>query len=309
MADKKRVLIIGGSGFVGAHLVVAALAHGYEVAYTYLNRSFPVKEVQAKGYQVALERPDERLEICLTDFQPQTVIYCAVPPFVYANGDEVHQQVSVEGVRRSLKILGRVAPDALFVYISTNAVFGGGRGLYREVEIPDPEVRQDPYRTYALTKAAGEQIAVQNWPNTLIARTAVVDGRYVTGALYPRTAGMVESLKAGQILVRFRDRYISPTLIDNFAEAVLEVIEPTFNYRGVLHLAGSERVTDYQYASYLARHLGLDQNLIQAESIAASPAMANSPRDHSLDVSFTQSLLQTRLLGVEAQLACLFPAE
>ncbi|MEI6044988.1 MAG: sugar nucleotide-binding protein [Chloroflexota bacterium] len=301
MTKPTRLLVIGGSGFIGARLVAGAADRGYPVAYTYLNHPL---SLQAEAYQVTLDKADGSLEACLATYQPQIVIYCAVSPFVYANGDSIHQQVSVEGVRRTLAALDQTA---LFVYLSTNTVFGGGRGLYREDEIPDPELREDPYRTYALTKADGEKVTRETWTNSIIARTCVVYGLDVRGVLYPRVAAMVEALQAGQPLVRFHDRYISPTLVDNLVEALLETIAPTFGYRGILHLTGSERISDYTYGCCLARRLGLDESLVQTESIAASLAMANSPRDNSLDVTFTQSLLQTRLLSVEEQMARLFP--
>ncbi len=298
-----RILVIGGSGFIGSHLTAACLKAGHETAYTYATRQVPL---EAKVYQIALEREDKRLVECLQDFRPEVIYYSAVPPFVYSAGHDLQQQISVEGVRRTLAELKRVNPKALFVYLSTNTVFGNGRGLYREEETPDPELRHDPYRVYAITKAAGEQSSLKNWPNTIVARTSVVDGRDLSGALYPRLQKMVEQLQAGQTLLRFRDRFISPTLVNNLVEALLEVANSEFTYRGVLHLAGSERVTDFQYGRYLARQLGLSEELIQAESMANSPAMANSPSDHSLDVSFSQSLLHIKLLGVKEQLACIF---
>ena len=298
------MLIIGGSGFIGARTLVAAIKAGYEVTYTYARQLLNLP-VEATAWWVALPDDGEALEKCIAQVQPNIVIYAAVPSPQNASF-ELHQVVSVDGVRRTLKALAHISPDALFVYISTNTVFGGGRGLYREQEATDPTLRLDPYRAYALTKAQGEGLVCQLWPNSVIARTSVVDGRDINGQLYPRLAGQVARLEAGQPLLRFADRYFSPTLIDNLVEALLEVLDPAFSYRGVLHLAGNQRVTDYELAIYLAQHLGLDEELVQAEKMTDSPTMANSPRDSSLDVSFTQSLLRTRLLNVPEQLKRIF---
>lgn len=303
MPEKAKMLVIGGSGFIGARLVASATDAGYEVAYTYLNHSL---QLPLKGYRVALDQVTPELQDCLTEFQPQVVVYSAVPPFVYANGEELHRQVSVEGVERTLHLLKQSAPAARFVYLSTNMVFGGGRGLYSELDLPDPELRHDPYRAYGITKYAGEQVALENWADTIVARTSVVYGRDLNSKLYPRVAAMVETLQAGKELVRFRDRYITPTLVDNLVEALLEVVKPDFTYRGVLHLAGSERLTDYDFAVYLAQCLGIDTGLVKSESIADAPVMASSPRDQSIAVDFTQSLLRTRLLDVKEQLISLF---
>lgn len=299
-----RLLVIGGSGFIGGRLVAAAQAAGHNVAYTYFNHSLELLKVLA--YRVALHQEDHSLEMCLNDFRPEVVIYNAVPPFVYAEGEDLHRKISVEGVQRTLDLLRKIAPEALFVYVSTNMVFGSGRGPYKENDLPDPELRHDPYRAYGLTKAAGEKVTLEQWPNALVARTCVVYGLDLAGKLYPRVAGQVETLQAGKTLVRFRDRFMSPTLVDNFVEAMLEVIAPSFQYRGILHLAGSERVSDYQFACYLARQLGFDEKLVATESINDSPAMKGSPPDTSLEVAFTQSLLRTPLLDVRAQLARLF---
>jgi dTDP-4-dehydrorhamnose reductase len=117
----------------------------------------------------------------------------------------------------------------------------------------------------------------------------------------------VECLQTGQPVARFCDRYISPTLVDNLAAALLEVISPEFTYRGILHLAGSQRVTDYEYTRCLARCLGIDKKLVNPDYMVDSPLMMNSPRDNSLNTTFTQNLLKNSLLGVEEQLLSIFP--
>ncbi len=134
-----------------------------------------------------------------------------------------------------------------------------------------------------------------------------MDGWQINGKLYTRLAGLVESLQAAKPVTRFYDRYFSPTLVNNLVEALLEIIDPAFSYRGVLHLAGSERITDFDYARKLAAWLGLPESLVRGESMAASPTMAAGPRGNSLDVTFSRSLLRTRLLEVNGQFNRIFP--
>ncbi len=245
------------------------------------------------------------LEACIADTRPQTIVYCAVPPPQGENA--IHRTVNVEGVHRVLDSLDGASHQTLFVYLSTNAIFSGQQGPYQENDLPDPELRQDVYRAYALTRCEGESAALNSWPNTLVVRTATVNGRDTQGKLNPRLAMPVERLLAGCPLPRFCDRYISPTLVDNLVEALLEIIGPDFAYRGILHLAGSERVTDYEYACCVARQLGVDTSLIEKDYMADSPLLVNGPRDSSLDTSLAQGFLRTRLLGVEEQLAFIFP--
>lgn len=299
-----RLLVIGGSGFIGARLVQAAAQASYQnLAYSYAHRDI---SLPAPSYQVALDQPDMSLKNCLTEIVPDIVVYSAVPLPL----NEVEQApVNIGGVERTLELMQKISPNALFAYVSTNMVFGSGRGLYREDEKPDAGLRRDPYLAYGTTKAAGEKLALENWPNTIIARTCVVDGYDYAGKLSPRLANLATKLQNSETLVRFNDRYFSPTLVDDVVDGILEAIEPDFNYRGVLHLAGSERITDYEYGRKLAHCLKLDEALIKMESMADSPTMANGPRDNSLDVSFTQSLLRkTHLKNVEEQLEQIFSA-
>ena len=184
------------------------------------------------------------LETCLADSQPDAVAYCAVPS--QRSSEASHRLVSVEGIERVVNWLRASARRTLLVYMSTNAVFSGLHGPYREADIPDPKARQDVYRAYAVSRCRGEEAALDGWSNALVVRTATVNGRDVQGRLNERLAMPVERLLAGRSLPRFCDRYLSPTVVDNLADALLEVMAPRFEYRGIPHLAGIQRVTDHE---------------------------------------------------------------
>ncbi|MFN8490330.1 MAG: sugar nucleotide-binding protein [Caldilineaceae bacterium] len=299
--NNPSILIMGGSGFIGAHLVVATGKRGFQVTYTFAHQQ---PDLQGTAYQVDFATGDGKaLEQCIRNEKPDVVVYCAVP---HQADEQTHRRVSVEGVKDVFACLKQISPAALFIYLSTDAVFSGENGPYCEQSQPDPERRCDPAKIYALTRAAGEQVVRHNWPNSLVVRTAIVNGYTVDGLLNQRLAGLVANLKKQRPVPRFTDRYITPTLVDNLVEALLEIMKPGFRYRGVLHIAGSQRITDYEYTCCLARRLGVDEHLVQKDSIENSLATRNMPRNTALDVTFTQSLLQTRLLNVEEQMTKLF---
>jgi dTDP-4-dehydrorhamnose reductase len=296
------LFVIGGSGFIGSRAVQSAVARGHTVAYTYSRDPIPIP-LNAQALRVSFHE-EGVIESALAAVRPDVVLYAIGP---HPASDELHDLLNVRGVQRTLTTLRIVSPHALFIFISTNAVFGVGSGRFREDEQPNPETRDDMHRAYGITKAHGERIAREQWPNTLVVRTSMVNGRDAHGALNPRTAGAVASLRSGETLRRFADRYISPTLVDNLVDALLEVASPDFTYRGTLHIVGSERISDYAYARCLAHALHADERQVVPERIADSPSMAHTPRDASLDCAFTQSLLRTRLLSVREQMAALFP--
>ncbi len=292
--------MIGGTGLVGASTVARARSCGLDVAYTGLRHL-----AGASGaFRVDLaDRGCAALDDALAQSEPDAVIYCAAAPTRAPL--EAQRAVGVGGAQRVLDTLSRRGSRARFVYVSTNMVFGGGSGPYREDDPPDPESRLDPYRAYGIAKAEGERTALA-WPDAVVARTATVDGRMSASALSPRLAALVHALRAGPC-ERFSDRIVSPTGLENLAEALLEVAASTFARREVVHLAGPDPSSDFAWARRVARRLGLDPERVRPTTTDASPEMRGTPRDTSLDVRATQAALRTRLLGVDAQLAAAFP--
>ncbi|MGD8403905.1 MAG: sugar nucleotide-binding protein [Anaerolineales bacterium] len=289
MTDSVDLLVIGGSGFIGANLTQAAFHSGLRVAYTYASHQL---DLPVASYQVNLQEVNT-LENCLAETLPENIVHCAIP-----HGDKnIHQAVSVESIRRMTNRLDKSFPPKL-IYVSSNAVFTGSKGQYLETNIPDAEKRNDGYRAYAMTRATGEQIAIKNWFNTIVLRTSDVNGKDVGGNLNVRLKKLVKQLKMGKVVQRLNRAYISPTLVTNLVDGILELLNDKFKYRGVLHIAGSERISYYEFTRLLATYIGADISLVIPDEGQAW--------DNSLDTSYTQSLLKTKLLNVEEQFKRIF---
>ncbi len=285
------ILIIGGSGFVGSKLVEIALKAGLNVAYTYSRNQLALP---APSFQLRIQDGQE-LESCIVKTQPRCIVYCAVPA---PKGDEhLYAVVSVQGVQRICASLKNFE-DCKLIYISTNSVFSGQDGPYKESDIPDPERRHDQYRIYGLTRAQGEQVALNSWHNTIVARTSDVNGKDQTGNLNPRLANLLAQLEAGNTIERSKNAFISPSLVDNLANGLLEISGKDFTYRGVLHLAGSQQISYFDFACLLAEKAKADRTLIKAEF--------SQVWNIGLDTCYTQNLLRTPFLSVEEQLSAIF---
>ena len=289
---QKRIFIIGGSGFVGSKLAESFSAAGSTVAYTYSTRPIGL---ELPHHRINLLDEAHLLSKCIEAFEPDVVIHCAIPK---STGRDVHHRVSVQPVDQISRV---VDPSTFVVYFSTNAIFNGG-GPHREESLP--QVRQDRFNVYGATRAEGERAVLEKCQNALVIRTDTVNGFDLGGVLNPRLREVVHTLQKRQRISRFVDRFITPTLVDNLVDVTVEICSTDFAYRGILHIAGSERVTDYEYARVLAQHLGVSENLVQPQSMEDYPL---SPRDNSLDVSRAQNMLQTRLLNVREQLSRLWP--
>lgn len=298
-----QILILGGSGFIGGRLAQAFIQHQHRVDYTFTSRRLPA-HLGATAHLLDLTRVrSDDLAALVAATQPDAVIHCAVMPL---NGDYIHHHsVNAYSVPRLTQALAQARPDARVIYLSTDAVFAGrADGLYREHDEADARLRKrsDVYRNYGVTRALGESLLREHWPhNHLIIRTSHVDGHDVDGELSPRLAALLAQLQGGIPTKRLIDRFFTPTLVDNLIDAVLEMLDPTFSYRGTLHVAGRQRVSHYEHALALAQHIGADARLIVPERLAES-RVPDLPADTSLDVALAQSLLHTSLLDLQEQL-------
>jgi dTDP-4-dehydrorhamnose reductase len=106
-----------------------------------------------------------------------------------------------------------------------------------------------------------------------------------------------EGLSEHQSLRIVRDHINSPTFSDNLAVAIRAVIER--NIGGVLRVAGSERISRFEFARRLARKFGLDETLLVPVEMRDLNWVARRPRDSSLDVGKAEKELGIELFGVD----------
>lgn len=286
------LLIIGGSGFVGSHIVQLALQNNLSAAYTYYSHPLPIA---APAYRVDIGQGDD------LETRPNVIIYSAVTQTWL--DEKLQTEISLTGVERVIAALQKQNSLARLIYVSTNSVFSGIDGPYPETYPPDPYIRHDQYRFYGIGRALGEQAALEKWGNTIVARTAHVEGRTLSGELNSRMAREVETLQSGQAVQRFCNRILAPTLVDNLAQALLEITAPDFSCRGILHLAGSQPLSNFEYSQKIATALGCDLANIQPNWFENTYQPPQAINNIALDVTFTQKLLKTRLLNVSELLS------
>lgn len=303
-SQRYDLLILGASGFIGARTVQTALAAGWKVAGTYRTRPLPPG---VPGWQVALCDPEAMTHL-LRETRPRVVIHCAASYTPHSLDYDSQMEASAYSTQTLITALQSLALDTRIIYVSTNAVFSGKLGRpYTETDLPDPNDRHDTYRYYGLAHREGERLVLDNWPNSLVARTASVDGRDAWGELNPRLQALIDALRSGQPFTRYADRVISPTLVDAVVNGLLEIAAPGFPLPQatgrVLHLAGRQPITDFDYAHQIAARLGIPRPPIQADHYL--PPGSVGTYNIALDVSRTQALLHTHLPDVAQLLTCL----
>ncbi len=282
------VLVTGSGGLLGAKLVRELVGRGYEVVAIYRS-SKPLVEGDVDF--VRLDITDwVRLEDLVLKKKPEVIIHAAA--YTDVDGCEIYREkawrVNVEGTKSIVRV-SRVV-NAHLVYISTDYIFDGEKGLYREDDIPSP------INYYGLTKLVGEELVKSSGLLYTIVRPSAIYG--LGGSKKSFAEFVVEQLSSNKKIKAIVDQYVSPTLNTLLAEAVAEIV----NLRplGILHVAGPV-LSRYEFATKIARKLDLPVDLIEKAKLDdfRDKWVAKRPRNSSLDTSKARSILRTPFYDIE----------
>ncbi|KAB1982821.1 SDR family oxidoreductase [Streptomyces triticiradicis] len=264
------VLIIGGSGFLGAELIRQTSAAGHKTAATYATR--PGDACQTVWYHLDL-RDAERLDSVMAEVSPRLVIN--------ASSGKAGWAVTAQGSVRLAMAAARYGSH--LVHVSSDAVFSGARVHYDESCLPDPVT------PYGAAKAAAETGLLAVYPEAVVARTSLIigDGRSVhEHAVHELAAGVRDG-------VLFTDDIRCPVHVADLAAALLELASS--NASGIHHLAGRDALSRHELGILIARRDGLDASRLP-KGLRAQSTLPGA-LDVRLDSQATQRKLSTTLRG------------
>jgi dTDP-4-dehydrorhamnose reductase len=141
-------------------------------------------------------------------------------------------------------------------------VFDGKRGNYRESDTVNP------LGFYAQTKVqCEEKIAKMNF-NSVVVRVALT---YGIGIISFNTffEKMISNIKSNSVAL-FVDQFRTPILVNNLAEAILELAENEFT--GIINLSGGERMSRWDFGLLSCKILSLPTNNLIKSSMFDFPA-------------------------------------
>jgi dTDP-4-dehydrorhamnose reductase len=271
-----RILVTGGTGLLGYWATRVFRDRGFDVYVTYHEKTPP--KVDVKWIRLDLESL-ENIVNTIYEVKPNVVIHTAA--YTDVDGCEVNREKAYRVNYLATKALVKASKDAeLFMYISTDYVFDGVRGMYGESDVPAP------INYYGLTKLLGEVAVASSTNNSCIIRVSGLYGYSPTGK---KNFGVIalEKLSRGEPVEAFIDQWLSPTYVKFLAEKLVRVVE--VKNTGVIHIAG-ERLSRYEFALMLADVLGVSRDLVKPKRLEEAKLIAPRPRDSSLDTSKAREL-------------------
>ena len=287
-----RVLIIGASGFIGHHLRRRLTQNAdFEVTGTYNARA--PEDIDDSWY--ALEITDHhRLDQIFQRVMPEVVVLLAAMADVKTaeTNPERATNVNVNGARNVSRLCTEY--NARLVFLSSEYVFKGDLGNYKEDEEPNPDTQ------YGRTKWQAEIAIAEEACDWSIIRTSVVFGWPITGRRNIATA-IIDRLRDGKTFEGDASTYRSPIYVDHLTEGIAQLIK---DYQpGTFHIAGTDWMNMYQFGLAVAKVFELDNTLVTQvptspdlpSKNAAPEGIVQAPRPDILGLNCNRTTQMLRL--------------
>ncbi|WP_035726120.1 SDR family oxidoreductase [Eisenibacter elegans] len=253
MAHPLRILITGSNGLLGQklvhrlgqipeiHLIATARGQNRLAAQNFEFHSLDITNKAAVMEVFAQTRPD-------------AVIHTAAMTQVddcETDREACWQQnvVATQHLADACDVQG-----SHLVHLSTDFIFDGSQGPYREDDTPNP------ISYYGESKLAAEELVRQMRSPWAIARTVLVYGVAEAMSRSNIILWVKKSLENGQTIRVVDDQWRTPTLAEDLAEGCLLIAQQKAS--GVFNISGKDLLTPYEMAIATADYFGLDKGLI-----------------------------------------------
>lgn len=248
MLDKDKIfLIIGANGLIGK-AIAERINKICDWIGTYNKRA-------AAGLRQVDITSKSELDRIFLEVRPQYVVNCAN----LAGGVdfcESHPDCAAmfhfDAVKSIVKLCKK--NNIMFIFISTDYIFDGTKGQYKEDDSPNP------VNLYGKLKLKAEQLICNNLNKYLIIRTTNVFGWDPETVTPNYIMNLYRTVKNGNKFNAPSFLKGNPTYVYDIANAIIELCKK--DAMGVFHVVGSSFINRFEWAVKACSILGLDCSLI-----------------------------------------------
>ncbi len=292
-----RILITGSNGLLGQKLVKLCLERGLNFIATSKgeNRNPDCPTINYLSLDISIF---SEINNVFQFYYPTHVIHTAAitnVDYCEEHNDEC-QIMNVDATKLLLR--ASVQYNAHFQLLSTDFVFDGEKGNYKEEDIVNP------LSVYAKSKVDAENVLqtsmTHNWS---IVRTIIVYGE---GNNLSRTNIVLwakEALKTGNEITIVDDQFRAPTWAEDLAWGCLEIV--LRNKKGVFHISGPETMSVIDLVYRIADFYGLPKNQIKPIRSTTLNQAAKRPPKTGFDLTKARNELNYEPLTLEKSLELL----
>ena len=266
----KKMLVIGGTSLLGYKLL--SNTNDFELYASYNKNLINLKNVETLKIDITNKKNCEKIFDLKADIIINTA---AITNVDYCEKFERNAfDVNVTGTKNIAEIAEKLGVK--LIHISTDAVFSGDKKIYLEEDEPNP------ISVYGKTKLESEKI-VSKVNDSVILRPSVLFGwipfEYVKTIDESRKTmnfglWVIDQLYKNNKMSIVNDQINTPTLADNLAENIIEIIKKDLT--GIFHLSGLSCISRLDFSKKIAKTLGYSDNLIS--SISSEKLKQFAPR-------------------------------
>ncbi len=197
----------------------------------------------------------EDVRVAIENFQPQVIINTAA----MTNVDDCETKreecwaANVTAVENFVDAIGNSAIH--FIHLSTDFVFDGEAGPYKEEDQPNP------LSYYALSKYESEKVLQKSNISWAILRTIIVYGIVDNMSRSNVVLWAKGALEKGQPINVVDDQFRSPTLAEDLADACISTADK--RAKGIYHVSGKDIMSILELVYRVADFWKLDKSIVK----------------------------------------------
>ena len=287
MVKNESILITGGSGLLGVNWAMS-IRDKYEVTLLLHQRKISLQGVKTDVM------PLNSLGECITAInkhQPDVVVHTAGLTSVEEceSNPGLAQEINVDLAKNIAIACNRQGVQ--LVHISTDHLSSGEESFVVE------EDGNAPVNNYAKTKLEGEQQVIANCKDALVIRTSF----FSWGTKYRQSFSdfIINKLRNNEAVGLFSDVFFTTILAEELSKKTHQLVDA--NLSGVFNVAGSERLSKYEFGMKLANCFDLDTSLINEISINDKSNLVKRPKDMSLSNDKICKALSCTISSIDEQ--------
>jgi dTDP-4-dehydrorhamnose reductase len=267
----KMILVTGSNGLLGQKLVYK-LRNRTDIQLIATARG-ENRLAEQSGYEfhsLDTTHRDAVLSI-IENFKPDSVIHAAAQTNVDACefDKEGAWRANVEAVENLIEAIKTKSPQTQLIHLSTDFIFDGENGPYREEDEPNP------LSYYGTTKLEAEKRLYASGIHWAILRTIIVYGITDNMSRSNIVLWAKGALEKGQALDVVNDQYRSPTLAEDLADACISAVMK--EAQGIFHTSGKDFMSIIELVYRVADYYGLDKSLVKPVSSTTLNQPAKRP--------------------------------
>jgi dTDP-4-dehydrorhamnose reductase len=264
-----RILITGSNGLLGQKLVkLLANKDNVELLATSLGENRMSDKLGYIYRSLDITNNDE-IGSLFDEFKPDVAINTAAMTNVDAceSDKELCWDLNVNAVKYLIAASEKL--NTHLIHLSTDFVFDGENGPYKEDDLPNP------LSYYGASKYEAEKLLQNSTIKWSIVRTIIVYGIGENMSRSNIVLWAKEALEKGNPLTIVDDQYRSPTLSEDLAMACWLIADKGAD--GIYHISGKDIMSIIDLVHRVADFYGLDKSIVTPIKTASLNQAAKRP--------------------------------